>query len=139
MVESTFEENNFFDETKENSKSNDNIQVYCRFRPSIKFSSDLKYDHEMIDDGENCYTFDSIFGKYSEQAEVYDGVGKRHIESFFKGKNSTIFAYGQTGSGKTYTMFGDLKERDQFGIIPRALDEIFNRDLNDDVITCSML
>jgi hypothetical protein len=63
----------------------------------------------MIDDGENCYSFDSIFGKFSSQNEVYERVAKRHIEDFFKGKNSTIFAYGQTGSGKTHTMFGNMK------------------------------
>lgn len=37
------------------------------------------------------------------------------------GKNSTIFAYGQTGSGKTHTMFGDLRDPLQYGIIPRTL------------------
>lgn len=63
-----------------------------------------------------------------------------------KGYNSTIFAYGQTGSGKTYTMFGPhwddnfgyqntlgqlgygqnfLHEKSKFGIIPKAIDEIF--------------
>lgn len=43
------------------------------------------------------------------------------MNDFIKGKNSTIFAYGQTGSGKTYTMFGDLKNNNEFGIIPRTL------------------
>ena len=43
------------------------------------------------------------------------------MKDFAKGKNSTIFAYGQTGSGKTYTMFGDLKNNSEFGIIPRTL------------------
>ncbi len=33
-----------------------------------------------------------------------------------------IFAYGQTGSGKTYTMLGS---RDQPGVIPRAMKQIF--------------
>ena len=37
------------------------------------------------------------------------------------GKNSTIFAYGQTGSGKTHTMFGNMGDREEYGIIPRAL------------------
>lgn len=35
-----------------------------------------------------------------------------------------IFAYGQTGSGKTYTMMGK-PGRDQKGIIPRSLEQIF--------------
>ena len=35
----------------------------------------------------------------------------------------TLFAYGQTSSGKTYTMSGT---EDSPGIIPYALDEVFN-------------
>jgi hypothetical protein len=65
-----------------------------------------------------------------------------------RGFNSTIFAYGQTGSGKTYTMFGPhwddnfgfqntmgnfgygnnfLSDSNKFGIIPKAIDEIFSQ------------
>ncbi len=62
----------------------------------------------MLDDGDNCYSFDHIFGKYSTQIDLYDRIADRHINDFFLGKNSTIFAYGQTGSGKTYTMFGSM-------------------------------
>jgi Kinesin motor domain len=63
-----------------------------------------------------------------------------------RGFNSTIFAYGQTGSGKTYTMFGPhwddnygyqntmgnlgqygfLTDQNKFGIIPKAIEEIFD-------------
>jgi len=53
---------------------------------------------------------------------VYSVVAGRHIEAFFRGENSTIFTYGQTGSGKTFTMFGDLKEKAGYGIIPRGLE-----------------
>ena len=43
-----------------------------------------------------------------------------------KGYNGTIFAYGQTGSGKTYTMMGpDINEESQKGVIPNAIDHIF--------------
>jgi kinesin family protein 5 len=75
----------------------------------------------MIDDGENRYSFDSIFGQQARQGDVFAAVGGRHIDAFFRGQNSTIFTYGQTGSGKTFTMFGELRERELFGIIPRAL------------------
>ncbi|XP_058394119.1 centromere-associated protein E-like, partial [Diceros bicornis minor] len=34
------------------------------------------------------------------------------------------FAYGQTASGKTYTMIGS---KDDLGIIPRAIHDIFNK------------
>lgn len=64
----------------------------------------------MIDDGENCYSFDRIFGKFVSQEFLFNKIATRHINDFMTGKNSTIFAYGQTGSGKTHTMFGDLKD-----------------------------
>ena len=63
----------------------------------------------------------------------------RHIETFFKGHNSTIFTYGQTGSGKTFTMFGELKDKQGYGLIPRALEEIFKRKSYNEDITCSIL
>jgi len=44
-----------------------------------------------------------------------------------KGYNGTIFAYGQTGSGKTYTMVGDFNNKTKSGIIPRAINYIFDQ------------
>jgi Cdc6-like AAA superfamily ATPase len=43
------------------------------------------------------------------------------------GYNATILAYGQTGTGKTYTMEGFKfnQQDEQRGIIPRAMEEIF--------------
>ena len=75
----------------------------------------------MVDDGESRYSFDGIFGRWASQEEVFNAVAGQHIESFFRGQNSTLFTYGQTGSGKTYTMFGNLKERQEYGLIPRYL------------------
>jgi kinesin family member 11 len=53
------------------------------------------------------------------------------------GYNCTIFAYGQTGTGKTYTMSGDMTETlgmlsDDAGIIPRVLQQLFNKLELDD-------
>ena len=81
----------------------------------------------MVDDGENRYSFDGIFGRWATQQEIFNAVGGQHIESLFRGQNSTLFTYGQTGSGKTYTMFGNLKERQEYGLIPRSLEQIFLR------------
>ena len=109
-------------------------------RPPTKSHQDcIKYDSTMVDDGENCYSFDYIFGRGSTQQQVYDVIAKRHIDEFFMGKNSTIFAYGQTGSGKTHTMFGTMTCQSEFGLIPRTLEEIFRRDLGSSTISCSML
>jgi hypothetical protein len=49
-----------------NGKEGGNIKVYCRFRPS-QIPSNLRYDENMVDDGENKYSFDLIFGKYAAQ------------------------------------------------------------------------
>ena len=99
-----------------------NVQVFCRMRPANKSNLDcLKHDSTMVDDGENSYSFDYIFGRNATQQDVYDRIAKRHIDDFFMGRNSTVFAYGQTGSGKTYTMFGNLGSRNSFGLIPRTL------------------
>jgi kinesin family protein 4/21/27 len=48
---------------------------------------------------------------------------------FFLGYNVTILAYGQTGSGKTHSMgtnFVDDEKEEEKGIIPRAIQNIFN-------------
>lgn len=63
------------------------------------------------------------------------------------GYNCTIFAYGQTGTGKTYTMSGDMEETmgmlsDEAGIIPRVLQQLFNkleRDDSENCVKCSFI
>ena len=63
------------------------------------------------------------------------------------GYNCTIFAYGQTGTGKTYTMSGDMAETmgmlsDEAGIIPRVLQQLFNKLKIDDrehLVKCSFI
>jgi kinesin family protein 5 len=74
---------------------------------------------------------------------VYRRVGSSTIQDVLNGYNGTIFAYGQTGSGKTYTMFGDLRDNDLKGIIPRSIEEIFDFINNDNsvefILSCSML
>lgn len=65
-------------------------------------------------------------------------------DGFFQGFNATVFAYGQTSSGKTFTMGGhdatmtsgnrrdddeengDNDEDDDRGVMPRAIEAIFN-------------
>lgn len=54
-------------ECNEQTKEQMNIKVFCRFRPTFKTPASLKYDSTMIEDGENSYSFDHIFGKYSAQ------------------------------------------------------------------------
>lgn len=37
-----------------------------------------------------------------------------------------------TGTGKTFTMVGDYKHDQNKGIIPRALEQIFDREAEDE-------
>ncbi len=44
----------------------DNIRVYCRFRPSACRSA-LRHDESMVEEGENRFSFDGIFGEGASQ------------------------------------------------------------------------
>ena len=44
-----------------------------------------------------------------------------------EGKHAAIMAYGQTGSGKTHMMEGQFDERENWGIIPFAIEELLAR------------
>uniref|UniRef100_A0A8C4QGG4 Kinesin motor domain-containing protein n=1 Tax=Eptatretus burgeri TaxID=7764 RepID=A0A8C4QGG4_EPTBU len=68
---------------------------------------------------EEVINFDHAFGPNLTQKDVFDTCVHPLVPRFIEGCNTTVFTYGQTGSGKTYTM-GTL------GIIPRAIDDIFN-------------
>ncbi|KAG8271802.1 Kinesin- protein 6 [Homalodisca vitripennis] len=68
------------------------------------------------------FHFSRVFDQDSSQELIYNSVAKPVVHSTLKGYNGTIFAYGQTGSGKTFTISGD---KDNQGIVPRALQDIF--------------
>ncbi|KAA0173549.1 hypothetical protein FNF27_05044 [Cafeteria roenbergensis] len=72
----------------------------------------------------HTFTFDHVYGQDCTQKKVYETTAKAVVESSLQGYNATIFAYGQTGTGKTYTMEG-FDSRDARGIIPRAIEQIF--------------
>lgn len=50
----------------------------------------------------------------------------------FLGYNVTVLAYGQTGSGKTHSMGTNYPCNTDKGIIPRAVDDIFNKITTDE-------
>ena len=77
----------------------------------------------------DCFTFDTIFDKISNQEDIFNTVGIPSIKCILEGYNSTIFAYGQTGSGKTYTIEGN---EDNPGLLPRIIKNIFNVIINDE-------
>eukprot|EP00947_MAST-08B_sp_MAST-8B-sp1_P003805 g3805.t1 len=91
--------------------------------------------------GDRKFRFDRSLGPASSQDDVYKQT-KVFTDAALAGFNSTVFAYGQTGTGKTYTMLGvDLwdmaaqgaegsnqidEDRKTWGIIPRAVSQIFD-------------
>ncbi|KAH9886009.1 P-loop containing nucleoside triphosphate hydrolase protein [Cubamyces lactineus] len=70
------------------------------------------------------YPFSSCYDESSTQDEIFDRDVRPLIDLAFSGMTVTIFAYGVTSSGKTHTMQGS---KQQPGIIPRAVEDIFHR------------
>ncbi|GIL50219.1 hypothetical protein Vafri_6438 [Volvox africanus] len=121
-----------------------NIRVYCRVRPvSASEASDASHDSEMALDfptagdllgrglsvtvpfGQSTqkhnFAFDRVFSPGTTQENIFDELSEL-VQSALDGHKVCIFAYGQTGSGKTFTMLGS---REQPGVIPRAMQQIF--------------
>lgn len=143
-------------------ESNESIKVLVRVRPlsqdeidghgsdsavSIHDASSLTVFNAETRKQFNC-SFDQVLGDTSSQEDVYD-ILRTCTQSVTSGFNSTIFAYGQTGSGKTHTMFGppdkDLYDGSKslqgssVGLIPRAINEIFELANNPEVLKFSVL
>ncbi|KAH8740553.1 kinesin-like boursin [Cryptosporidium ryanae] len=82
------------------------------------------------------FSFDGVCGSFTSQRDLFKQYVVPIVDEVLLGFNCTIFAYGQTGTGKTYTMEGDMKEylesnnmelTEHAGIIPRAVQLIFER------------
>ncbi|KAM6312943.1 kinesin-like protein KIF17 [Podargus strigoides] len=71
------------------------------------------------------FTFDGAYSQEHSTEQIYHEVAYPLVEGVTEGYNGTIFAYGQTGSGKSFTMQGIVDPATQKGIIPRALEHIF--------------
>eukprot|EP00603_Paraphysomonas_imperforata_P008117 CAMPEP_0114430666 /NCGR_PEP_ID=MMETSP0103-20121206/10166_1 /TAXON_ID=37642 ORGANISM="Paraphysomonas imperforata, Strain PA2" /NCGR_SAMPLE_ID=MMETSP0103 /ASSEMBLY_ACC=CAM_ASM_000201 /LENGTH=1113 /DNA_ID=CAMNT_0001600135 /DNA_START=58 /DNA_END=3399 /DNA_ORIENTATION=+ len=143
----------------ENHLSTSNVKVYVRARPpdttdEITFmdpTSEQKNRILIKDPNESstkkysevAFHFDRVFWIDTQQQEIFDTVCRPQVDHVLKGYNACCFAYGQTGSGKTYSMFGE--DGDYRGIIPRAVEHVFNSlgNLDDDPedvsISCTFL
>ncbi|KAI6175289.1 Kinesin-like protein [Aphelenchoides bicaudatus] len=71
------------------------------------------------------FTFDAVYGRDSKQMDLYYETFRDLVDSVLNGFNGTIFAYGQTGTGKTFTMEGLADQPEMRGVIPNAIDHIF--------------
>ena len=125
--------------------SNSNtIKVVARFRPQNKIESAAGSDQIVEFTGEDtctvssneasgAFTFDRVFATDARQQEVFDYSIRNTVDDVLAGYNGTVFAYGQTGSGKTYTMMGaDIEDPEAKGIIPRIVEQIFDRIMQSD-------
>ncbi|KAL4478852.1 hypothetical protein ABPG72_009678 [Tetrahymena utriculariae] len=140
------------------SDTSGNIKTFLRFRPNNNMELELNnqglgqniinfiddYSVSLIGEQQQVYTVDKIFTPTDSQETLYFQVGKEVIVDVFLGYNGTIFTYGVTGSGKTYTIFGNITDSVQKGIIPRISNQIFDLVENDEegtefIINCSML
>ncbi|CRK86248.1 CLUMA_CG000163, isoform A [Clunio marinus] len=130
------------------AKTNQNIQVYVRIRPTNAREKLIRSNEvvevqgprdviakQMLDSRTTKrFSFDRAFGMDSQQHEVYAAVVSPMIDEVLSGYNCTVFAYGQTGTGKTYTMVGEeqptltstQEDASNVGIIPRALNHLFD-------------
>lgn len=91
------------------------------------------------------FRYNYVFAPEDTQEMIYDNAIKSMVGQLFSGYNVTILAYGQTGSGKTHTMGTtfDGNLNDDIGVIPRAIEEIFDiidrMDDHDFNVNCSFV
>ncbi|GAB7366791.1 hypothetical protein MBLNU230_g0742t1 [Neophaeotheca triangularis] len=124
--------------------SSNTIKVVARFRPQNKTElaagSSKIVDFESEDtcninskESSGSFTFDRVFPTNTAQHDVFDYSIRSTVDDVLAGYNGTVFAYGQTGSGKTYTMMGaDIADRENKGIIPRIVEQIFDSIMQTD-------
>ncbi|KHN75234.1 Kinesin-like protein KIF23 [Toxocara canis] len=74
---------------------------------------------------ESIYKFTYVFDEEDSQKSVFGRCALDLVQEVIRGRNALLFTYGVSGSGKTYTMTGNTAE-DSLGILPRALDVLFN-------------
>ena len=69
------------------------------------------------------FTFSRILRPEVDQKEIFASLVCPRVKDFLGGQNQLLFTYGATSAGKTFTMQG---EHGNSGIIPRAIDTVFN-------------
>lgn len=89
-------------------------------------SSPVKYTFSKVFDGDAKEPeLSNDLESLSEQSQFFTETTLPLVQDLLEGRNSLVFTYGVTNSGKTYTVQGNT-QRGQAGILPRAMDVIFN-------------
>lgn len=107
---------------------NDSSQVNQTKEPPDKSSPIISVNNK------TNFSIDQVF-ENSSQHEIFEQSLEPMLQDLFKGIHCTLFTYGQTGSGKTYTVIGGDKE--ERGLLPRAVEYIFNRIASSSIDTSS--
>ncbi|EGO30926.1 hypothetical protein SERLADRAFT_359061 [Serpula lacrymans var. lacrymans S7.9] len=89
---------------------------YNQSRPRFPFSTVVP---------SSIYKFSHVFPPATHQSEFFEKTTLPLVRDLLDGQNGLLFTYGVTNSGKTYTVQGG-NEPGSAGILPRALDAIFN-------------
>ncbi|KAM3838009.1 kinesin-like protein KIF9, partial [Diretmus argenteus] len=117
------------------------VGVFVRFRPTANFAQELIKcsDGQTVNISQkkesrklsvrnqmsSCsFRLDGVLQDLSQE-EVYARVAQQVVLGALEGYNGTVMCFGQTGAGKTYSMMGSTQSYKQRGIIPRALQEVF--------------
>ncbi|UYV69118.1 KIF4A [Cordylochernes scorpioides] len=112
---------------EEQGRSEDCIRVAVRCCPScdntqITFPAPARLKFQG-----RPFTFDYVFRPGCPQKRVYTRAVSGLVTRLFQGYHVSVIAYGQTGSGKTYTMGMEDRDKEQAGIVPRAVEDVFGR------------
>ncbi|XP_026667944.1 chromosome-associated kinesin KIF4 isoform X2 [Ceratina calcarata] len=120
---------------REFKMSEDTVKVAVRIRPLVKTEIERGCrpcldvvpgeQQIVVRNADKSFTFNYVFPSDIGQEDFYNTAVKSMVQNIFKGYNVTILAYGQTGSGKTHSMGTNYVQGDDSGIIPRAVNDIF--------------
>ncbi|PSN44964.1 Kinesin-like protein costa [Blattella germanica] len=115
------------------------VHVAVRVRPllptdrlhEVTCVQSLPCSNQIVVGSQKCFTVDYALPADGSQSHLFVTAVYPLINCVVEGYDISIITYGQSGSGKTYTIVGPglhcaLSET-EYGIIPRATREIFNR------------
>jgi DNA repair exonuclease SbcCD ATPase subunit len=120
------------------TKGSENIRVAIRCRdllpPEIQAGAkqavrmDLATNQVIVQHAigdPDTFAFDAVFNNSFQQKDIFLQEVQPLVEAVLQGYNATVFAYGQSGSGKTFTMTGDLSDKRLHGMMPQAVEYLF--------------
>lgn len=114
------------------------IKAYIRISPPNPFYNQYRITLSSIGVFDKEFSFDGVYPTNTTQRELYKSICEQIAVSTLEGYNGSIIAYGQTASGKTYSMFGNLNNDIDWGILPHLLVFYLKKNMNY-VLKCSFI